>query len=201
MHMVYQHHVCVSNIHTFWSKEVVDTALLLKFIVFHLYYVTLSHLQAPVSIVGGVVNGSVLNYTFTYDDGSGSPTFVLPSANCSGDVCEHLFNIPTSNVPPSYNVSVTATNVFGEGPANTSQPICEQMDNRVITSQVGGSIEKLMPYKFRPIARILKRGVTDVYVCMCKDGSFPRKLWKIRCSDIASGAFLNDLVTIKGCCQ
>ena len=122
------------------SKEVVDTALLLKYIVFHLFYVTLSHLQAPVNIAGGVVNGSVLNYTFTYDDGSGSPTFVLPSANCSGDVCEHIFNIPTSNVPPSYNVSVTATNVFGEGPANTSQPICEQMDNRVITSQVGSSI-------------------------------------------------------------
>ena len=82
--------------------------------------------QTTVDIAEGFLDGSVINYTFTYNDGSGSPpTFVVPSADCSGGVCEHFFNVPTSSTPTSYTVSVTATNVVGEGPANTSQPISE----------------------------------------------------------------------------
>ena len=82
--------------------------------------------QAPADIVGVGLNGSVFSYTFIYNDGSGSPpTFVVPSANCSGSVCEHVFQIPTSSVPPSYTVSVTAINVMGEGPSTTSIPIRE----------------------------------------------------------------------------
>jgi len=69
---------------------------------------------------------SIINYTFTYNDGSGSPpTIVVPSFNCSSGVCKHVFYILTSSVPPFYTVSVTATNVAGEGPATTSQPIRE----------------------------------------------------------------------------
>ena len=75
------------------------------------------------------MNGSVISYTFTYNDGSGSsPTFDVPSANCSGGVCQHVFTTPTSSVPPFYYVLATATNVVGEGPATTSQIICEQID-------------------------------------------------------------------------
>ena len=75
------------------------------------------------------MDGSVISHTFTYNDGSGSPpTFDVPSANCSGGVCQHVFTTPTSSVPPSYRVSVTATNMVGEGPATTSQPIREQID-------------------------------------------------------------------------
>ena len=75
------------------------------------------------------MDGSVISHTFTYNDGSGyPPTFVVPSANCSGGVCQHVFTTPTSSVPSFYNVLVTATNVVGGGPATTSQPICEQID-------------------------------------------------------------------------
>ena len=81
--------------------------------------------QAPFDIAGGL-DGSVISYIFIYDDGSGSPpTFVVPSANCSGGVCQHVFNTPTSSIPPFYTVSVTATNVVGVGPANISLPIRE----------------------------------------------------------------------------
>ena len=73
------------------------------------------------------MDGSVISYTLTYSDGSGSPpTFVVPSVNCNGGVCEHVFNTPTSTLPPSYTVSMTATNVVGEGPATTSQTIRKQ---------------------------------------------------------------------------
>ena len=51
--------------------------------------------------------------------------FFVPSADCSGGVCEHVFNIPTSNVPPSYTVTVFASNLVGGGPRYTSQPIGE----------------------------------------------------------------------------
>ena len=81
------------------------------------------------------MDGSVISYTFTYDNGSGSsPTFVVPSANCSGGVCQHVFNTPTSSVPPLYNVSVTAANVVGEGPLTTSQTIREQMNTKLNVS-------------------------------------------------------------------
>ena len=84
--------------------------------------------QAPIDIAGEFVDGSIVNYIFTYNDGSRfSQTFTVPSGDCSGGVCQHVFNIPTSSVPPFYTVSVTATNVVGVGPANTSQPIREQM--------------------------------------------------------------------------
>ena len=74
------------------------------------------------------MDGSVISYTFTYNGGSGSPPkFAVPSANCSGGVCQHVFNIQTSSVPPFYTVAVTATNLVGEGPITTSQPICKQM--------------------------------------------------------------------------
>ena len=83
--------------------------------------------QAPVDIAGGFVDGSVISYTLTYSDGSGSPpTFVVSSANCGGQVCEHVFTTPTGSVPSSYTVSMTATNVVGEGPATTSQLIRKQ---------------------------------------------------------------------------
>ena len=89
-------------------------------------YMTFLPSQAPADIVGVDLNGSVFSYNFIYNDGSGSPpTFVVPSASCSDGVCQHVFHIPTSSVPPSYTVSVTATNVFGEGPATTSIPIRE----------------------------------------------------------------------------
>ena len=72
------------------------------------------------------MEGSVTSYTLTYNDGSGSPsTVVVPSANCNGSVCEHVFYTPISRLPSSYTVSVTATNVVGERPATTSQPISE----------------------------------------------------------------------------
>ena len=78
------------------------------------------------------MDGSVISYTFTYNDGSGSPpTFVVPSANCSGGMCQHVFNTPTSSVPLFYTISVTATNAVGEGPLTTSQPIREQMDTKL----------------------------------------------------------------------
>ena len=74
------------------------------------------------------MDGSVISHTFTYNDGSGSPpTFDVPSANCSGGVCQHVFTTPTSSVPSFYIVSVTATNVVGEGPVTTLQPIREQI--------------------------------------------------------------------------
>ena len=73
------------------------------------------------------MDGSVINYRLTHSDGSGSPqTFVVPSANCGGQVCEHVFIAPTSSVPLSYTVSMTATNVVGEGLATTSQLIRKQ---------------------------------------------------------------------------
>ena len=73
------------------------------------------------------MDGSVFKYTFLYNNNSGSLStyFFVPSADCSGGVCEHVFNIPTSNVPPSYTVTAFATNVVGGGPRNTSQPIRE----------------------------------------------------------------------------
>ena len=73
------------------------------------------------------MDGSVIKYTFLYNNNSGSlPTyFFVPSADCSGGVCEHVFNIPTSNVPPSYTVTVFASNLVGGGPRYTSQPIGE----------------------------------------------------------------------------
>ena len=81
--------------------------------------------QAPFDIAGSL-DGSIISYTFTYNGSSGSPlTFVVPSANCSGGVCQHVFNTPTSSVPPFYTVAVTATNVVGEGPATISPPIRE----------------------------------------------------------------------------
>ena len=74
------------------------------------------------------MDGSIGNYIFTYSDGSGlPPKFVVPNANCSGGVCQHVFNTPTSSVPTFYTVSVTATNAVGEGPLTTSQPIREQI--------------------------------------------------------------------------
>ena len=82
--------------------------------------------QPPVDIAGTGVDGSVSSYTFTYNDGSASPPkFVVPSASCSGGVCEHTFTIQSSKAPPSYSVSVAATNVIGEGPTTTSQFIRE----------------------------------------------------------------------------
>ena len=70
------------------------------------------------------MDGSIGNYIFTYSDGSGlPPKFVVPNANCSGGVCQHVFSISTISLPPFYTVSVTVKNVVGEGPANTSQPI------------------------------------------------------------------------------
>ena len=75
------------------------------------------------------MDGSVISHTFTYNDGSGSPpTFDVPSANCSGGVCQHVFTTVTRSVPQFYTVSVTATNVVGEGPATTSQPIREELE-------------------------------------------------------------------------
>ena len=73
------------------------------------------------------MDGSVIKYAFIYNDNFGySPIyFLVPSADCSGGVCEHVFNIPTSNVPPYYTVTAFATNVVGGGPRNTSQPIRE----------------------------------------------------------------------------
>ena len=73
------------------------------------------------------MDGSVFKYTFLYNNNSGSlPTyFFVSSADCSGGVCEHVFNIPTSNVPQSYTVTAFATNVVGGGPRTTSQPIRE----------------------------------------------------------------------------
>lgn len=72
------------------------------------------------------MDGSVSSSTFTYNDGTiCPPTFVVSSGNCSDGVCEHVYDIPTSSVPPSYTVSVITTNVVGQGPATISQPICE----------------------------------------------------------------------------
>ena len=85
-------------------------------------------LQAAVDIAGDFLDGSVSSYTFTYNDGSESaPTFPVLSNDCNTDgvTCEHVFHIPTSSVPPFYSLSVTATNVVGEGPATTSLPIGE----------------------------------------------------------------------------
>ena len=90
-------------------------------VLFHVRFL----LQSQVDF--GAVSVTVSKYTFTYIGGSGPPlTFSVPSVNCNGGVCQNVFNIPTSSVSPSYTVSVTATNVAGEGPANTSQPISEQ---------------------------------------------------------------------------
>ena len=71
------------------------------------------------------MDGSVIKYTFFYKGDSGSPktNFVVLRADCNGGVCEHMFNVPTSSVPLFYTVSVTATNVVGEGHMTTSQPI------------------------------------------------------------------------------
>ena len=89
------------------------------------------------------MDGSISNYTFTYIDGSGSPpTFVVPSANCSGGVCQHMFRTPNSSVPPSYTVSVMATNVVGEGPATSSQLIREQILSTEML--LGNSIRELL---------------------------------------------------------
>ena len=75
------------------------------------------------------MDGSIGNCTFTYSDGSGlPPKFVVPSANCSGGVCQHVFTTVTRSVPQFYTVLVTATNVVGEGPATTSQPIREELE-------------------------------------------------------------------------
>ena len=53
------------------------------------------------------MDGSVISHTFTYNDGSGSPpTIDVPSANCSGGVCQHVFTTPTSSVPSFYYVSL-----------------------------------------------------------------------------------------------
>ena len=83
--------------------------------------------QAPVDISEGFVDGSVVSYTLTYNNGSGSlPPVVVPSANCNGGMCEHVFYATTSRLPSSYTVSMTATNVVGEGPATTSQFIRKQ---------------------------------------------------------------------------
>ena len=81
--------------------------------------------QDPVDIAEGLVDGSVVKCTFFYKGDSGSPKtyFVVLSADCSGGVCQHMFNVPTSSVTPFYTVSVTATNVVGEGHMTTSQPI------------------------------------------------------------------------------
>lgn len=89
-------------------------------------------IQAAVDIAGGVIDGSVSSYTFTYNGGSGSAqNFAVLSDDCntSGFVCEHMFNTPASSVPPFYTVSVTASNVVGEGPTTTSLPIREQTAN------------------------------------------------------------------------
>ena len=84
------------------------------------------------NIAGGVIDGSVSSYTFIYNDGSESaPKFAVLSDDCNtgGFVCEHIFNAPASSVPPFYTVSVTASNVVGEGPAAISLPIREQTVN------------------------------------------------------------------------
>ena len=84
-------------------------------------------MQPPVDISRSGVDGSISSYKFIYNDGSVSPpTFVVPSANCRSGVCKHVFNTPTSSVPPFYTVLVIAANVVGEGPAVISQPIREQ---------------------------------------------------------------------------
>ena len=91
-------------------------------------------LQDAVDIAGGFIDGSISNYTFTYNDGSESaPTFAVLSNDCNTDsvTCEHVFNIPSSSVPLFYSLSVTATNVVGEGPATTSLPIREWADSRL----------------------------------------------------------------------
>ena len=120
-------HVCITVIvdkftYNFTHKTVVLCS-------YHtVQYLTSSLSQASVDISGGFNAGSVISYTFIYNDGSVfPPTFVVPSANCSASVCEHVFNIPTSSVPPFYTVSVTATNVMGEGPVTISPLICEQV--------------------------------------------------------------------------
>ena len=88
--------------------------------------------QAPVDNAE-LVDGSVISYIFTYHDGSGSPpSFVVPNAHCVGGICEHVFNPSNGSLPPFYTVSVTATNVIGEGPVTTSPPICKKMDTVLI---------------------------------------------------------------------
>ena len=84
------------------------------------------------------MDGSVFKYTFLYNNNSGSlPTyFFVPSADCSGGVCEHVFNIPTSNVPLSYTVTAFATNVVGGGPRTTSQPIRESKVECILVALV-----------------------------------------------------------------
>ena len=74
------------------------------------------------------MDGSLINYTFTYVRNDGSvypPTSIVPSSQCSDGVCVDIFDTQVSSVPPPNNVSVTATNVVGRGPASTSQMIRE----------------------------------------------------------------------------
>ena len=84
--------------------------------------------KAPVDIAERLMDGSLINYTFTYmrDDGSVyRPTSIVLSSECSDGVCVDMFDTQISSVPPPYTVSVTATNVVGEGNASTSQMIRE----------------------------------------------------------------------------
>ena len=74
------------------------------------------------------MDGSLINYTFTYVRNDGSvnvPTSIVASSECSDGVCVDMFDTGMSSVPPFYTVSVTATNVVGDGNASTSQMIRE----------------------------------------------------------------------------
>ena len=84
--------------------------------------------KAQVDIARELMDESAINYTFTYvlDDGSVYLSrSVVPSSECSDGVCVNMFDTQVSSVPPPSNVSVTATNVVGMGPASTSQMIRE----------------------------------------------------------------------------
>ena len=60
-------------------------------------------LQSPFSIYKGVP-GSVVNFTVHYSLGDNE---TVP-ANCTGDVCEYMFQVPSTVCPPSRNVSMVS---------------------------------------------------------------------------------------------
>ena len=62
------------------------------------------------------VDGSPDAYIFSYNGGSQS---VVSSGQCIGGTCTDVFT-PTDPTVSQYTVSVTAMNVVGEGPPDTS---------------------------------------------------------------------------------
>ena len=85
------------------------------------------------------MDGSIINYTVTYIDSSGSTcdSVTIPASSCRDGICKHVFEFfSESSCLPSTFISMTvlANNILGDGPS--SDPLFIRMYSKHVTPPV-----------------------------------------------------------------